>query len=571
MKSFALLSRLTPGAGSQAISFNSGTNSPCDISPNLPTYPGTPPLVVMQKTVLLPLLLAFAAFVSTASAQLKLVPFNGFGPNGDGTIRQGDVAFLTGTNHFQRGMAFNPVTGHLIIVNRNPIGGETINVIDALTGADMGQLDQSSKSIGGSSSFVYNMIAITEDGAIYVGNLSTSGTDVQFNLYRWADESSPQQLVYFGNPGNTTAGGSRWGDTLMARGTGMSTEVLLATQNGTLAAILSPSVPDLTTFNGFTNAPLNTAAPSGALGGALAFDAGNTFYGKAVGGSLYLMSYNTGAGTAAPPQSYSSTQFPTSVGPMMVLPSSNWVAGIQIRGGNNLDNLRLYDISNPAIPPVLLDRVGVPTWTNSNTIDVGAIAFGFGTNIYALDSDSGIAAYSVTNGTDVYAPIIFSQPQSLTLQLTSNAVFSAGADGTAPLSYQWLFNGTPISGATSNVYSIASSQVTDSGTYSVVVTNNYGATTSSLATLFVLQNFGNVLVYEPFGYAVRQHIWTGRQGGWVLNTGQRQLSDHYIAGNSQRAVFAGVPGKSRGCQCERHDAQANGNLYERCALFLLRL
>src|SRR5262249_23771373 len=159
--------------------------------------------------------------------------------------------FLTSDgSRYQRGMAFNPATGHLIIVNRTPTF-ETLNIIDALTGAEIGQLDQSSPSIGGASGFLYDQIAIADDGSIYVGNLSTSGTLVQYNLYRWDNESAPQRLVYGpANPANTVSGNSRWGDTMALRGTGMATEIILTTQGGSLAAILKPSNPDLTTFQG---------------------------------------------------------------------------------------------------------------------------------------------------------------------------------------------------------------------------------------------------------------------------------------------------------------------------------
>jgi hypothetical protein len=51
--------------------------------------------------------------------------------------------------------------------------------------------------------------------------------------------------------------------------------------------------------------------------------------------------------------------------------------------------------------------------------------------------------------------------------------------GTAPLSYQWRFNGTNIPGATASCYTRNNVQTNDAGTYSVVVTNVAGSLTNS--------------------------------------------------------------------------------------------
>ena len=63
--------------------------------------------------------------------------------------------------------------------------------------------------------------------------------------------------------------------------------------------------------------------------------------------------------------------------------------------------------------------------------------------------------------------------------------FSVTAVGTAPFSYQWCKNGANISGATAATYAIASVQLTDAGTYSVIVSNCVGSATSGNATLTV--------------------------------------------------------------------------------------
>ena len=84
------------------------------------------------------------------------------------------------------------------------------------------------------------------------------------------------------------------------------------------------------------------------------------------------------------------------------------------------------------------------------------------------------------------SPTITAQPQSLTANNGAAANFSVTAAGTAPLSFQWRFNGVNIPGATSNVFQIASVSSARAGTYSVVVLNPFGVATSTDVTLTVL-------------------------------------------------------------------------------------
>ena len=60
-----------------------------------------------------------------------------------------------------------------------------------------------------------------------------------------------------------------------------------------------------------------------------------------------------------------------------------------------------------------------------------------------------------------------------------------GATGTAPLSYQWSFGGTNLAGATTNVLVITNAQLSEAGTYAVLVSNPFGSATSSNALLTV--------------------------------------------------------------------------------------
>lgn len=83
------------------------------------------------------------------------------------------------------------------------------------------------------------------------------------------------------------------------------------------------------------------------------------------------------------------------------------------------------------------------------------------------------------------APVITSQPQSLTVNAGAPASFSVTAIGTPPLAYQWRKGGVPIPGATASTFTIPATTVADSGSYQVGVSNVAGSVTSNIATLTV--------------------------------------------------------------------------------------
>jgi hypothetical protein len=75
----------------------------------------------------------------------------------------------------------------------------------------------------------------------------------------------------------------------------------------------------------------------------------------------------------------------------------------------------------------------------------------------------------------------------------SNVNFTVTATGTAPLRYQWTKDGAAIPGAISQTLALSQVKRTNSGNYSVTVTNVAGAVTSSNAVLRVMvpQRFVN--------------------------------------------------------------------------------
>ncbi len=95
------------------------------------------------------------------------------------------------------------------------------------------------------------------------------------------------------------------------------------------------------------------------------------------------------------------------------------------------------------------------------------------------------AVATLTVSTNGLPPSIVTPPQSQTVEVGENAAFTVTASGSAPLSYQWRFNGANISGATTTSYTRSNAQLTDAGSYAVVVTNAAGSITSAPGTLTV--------------------------------------------------------------------------------------
>jgi uncharacterized delta-60 repeat protein len=105
---------------------------------------------------------------------------------------------------------------------------------------------------------------------------------------------------------------------------------------------------------------------------------------------------------------------------------------------------------------------------------------------------SSVATVSVV----YYPPTISQQPAGGNILVGSNFTMTASAAGTAPFNWQWRTNGTPIPGANVSSYAINSAQLTDAGSYDVVVTNFTGSVTSSVALVNV--GYVPVVVQQPF-------------------------------------------------------------------------
>ena len=90
-------------------------------------------------------------------------------------------------------------------------------------------------------------------------------------------------------------------------------------------------------------------------------------------------------------------------------------------------------------------------------------------------------------------PSIVAQPTNQTALVGGTVFFGVSATGDSPLGYQWRFQGANLIGKTSSSLVLADVQLTNAGSYSVVVSNLAGSATSSNALLTVIAVSSNCI------------------------------------------------------------------------------
>ena len=222
--------------------------------------------------------------------------------------------------------------------------------------------------------------------------------------------------------------------------------------------------------------------------------------------------------------------------PVIVMQPTNQVSAV----GSNAT----FAVTAVGILPLSYQwRVNGTNLANGGQAD-GSIISGAITNVLTISNaqtnDSGNYTVIVTNIagsatssnavlTVALPPVIIMQPTNQVSAMGSNATFAVTAAGTEPLSYQWQVNGTnlvnggQINGATTNVLTINNVQTTNSGNYTVIVTNIAGSVTSSNAVLTVLPSplFRSIIVAG------------GTNGGFILSgVGGTNNGTYYVLTSS---------------------------------------
>jgi len=182
--------------------------------------------------------------------------------------------------------------------------------------------------------------------------------------------------------------------------------------------------------------------------------------------------------------------------------------GTMIDGGNNLSSdASLKGTSRKNIDPKLNALAGDPPQTMA--LKPASPAIDAADDSVAPETDERGTARPVGPHSDIgayeyptiLAPQITSSPSDQTVFVGSKVTLAATATGDPTLSYQWQFYATNIPGATKSTFTITNAQPSNSGPYTISVSNRLGIVISPPATLTVC---------PPF--SISGHVFDGTNG-----------------------------------------------------------
>lgn len=352
----------------------------------------------------LPIVCAVVCAATYAQAQITISPVLDFG-GGDGWLAPGEggYAYLT-TGNTERGLAYNPATGNLLLVSRANVGGNSLNIriLEETTGEDLGGLATGSGIISGGL-FPINTVRVGEDGAIYVANMTTAApANGNFRVYRWADESATPTVAYDGAP----LTGARIGDSLDLFGGGNSTRIA-AGYNATPSiagnnsyAIIDP-ISGTATHVSFTGTPPN---PGDFRLGMTFTDADHIIgtQGAASGSTpLQYTSFSGGSGTLLASPSLS-------ISPALRIMDYAVIGGVPLLATQSTGDagVRIYDLSDPNNPLLVASANNTSGTLTPNVNGTGQMSWGdieydgdtavWTGKLWTMSSNQGIQAFHVT-------------------------------------------------------------------------------------------------------------------------------------------------------------------------------
>ena len=177
------------------------------------------------------------------------------------------------------------------------------------------------------------------------------------------------------------------------------------------------------------------------------------------------------------------TEPPAPSGPLVITNVSLVPQGIVLSGSGGTNNgfYRVLAATDIAAPLTNWPAIATNTFdSEGNFVSTNPVSPGAARQFFAL-------LQGLPSAPPPVGPSIVSSPTNRTVVAGEDAAFMVVANGDPTLHYQWFFNtNTPLTGATSPMFTVTNAQAANAGAYSVRVTNHAGAVTSDQAFLTVL-------------------------------------------------------------------------------------
>ena len=123
-----------------------------------------------------------------------------------------------------------------------------------------------------------------------------------------------------------------------------------------------------------------------------------------------------------------------------------------------------------------------------------------GSYVLVASNAFGVVASETAEVSVIAQPTVLVQPVGALVNPGTNFTFSVVAGGMLPISYQWLWNGVAIPGATDTSLTLANVDWPMRGEYAVVLSNAFGVTQSDVVTLAV--RVRPTIIQQPLSQAV---------------------------------------------------------------------
>lgn len=137
-------------------------------------------------------------------------------------------------------------------------------------------------------------------------------------------------------------------------------------------------------------------------------------------------------------------------------------------------------------------------------------------------------------------PSIATPPAAQMTTVGGNVSLTVVAAGTAPFTYQWRKNGSPISGANGDTLAIPDATYADSGVYDVVVANGAGSVTSASATVAIV-DASSAIVWDFSAATPTSGLPAGVTGG-AVSQGNNNGTTALLTTTSASGSYAGASG-----------------------------